>query len=230
MEHIGWILLAALASGFGGYFGSYLKKKGENLATHEDLDKLVKQVEATTEATKRIEASISNDVWDRQRHWELKKEAVFEVMRALGKADETLHFASVAEVEARKPDNAGRFEQIKTESWDSFYSAIDDFDRKRALALIVCEAGFNNTLIRLKVHLRRIGHQLLEKEIASYEDYISTSDIKKDFALAYRYARTELRIVQGKAEPSAVTPQSNVSSAVPGPGPQGPEVDTQARH
>jgi hypothetical protein len=38
---------------------SYLKKKGENLATHEDVDKLVKQVSAVTAATKQIEANIT---------------------------------------------------------------------------------------------------------------------------------------------------------------------------
>jgi hypothetical protein len=43
----------------GAYLGSYLKKKGENLATHEDIDKLVKQVSAVTVATKQIEARIN---------------------------------------------------------------------------------------------------------------------------------------------------------------------------
>jgi len=37
------------------------KKKGENLATHEDLDKLVVQVRAVTTTTKEIEAKISTD-------------------------------------------------------------------------------------------------------------------------------------------------------------------------
>lgn len=36
--------ITALMAGFGAYFGSYFKKKGENLATHEDIGKLVDQV------------------------------------------------------------------------------------------------------------------------------------------------------------------------------------------
>jgi hypothetical protein len=32
--------LLALCAGAGGFIGWYLKKKGENLATHEDIDKL----------------------------------------------------------------------------------------------------------------------------------------------------------------------------------------------
>lgn len=53
-----YVVLFVIA-GLGAYLGSYLKKKGENLATHEDIDKLVKQVSVVTIATKQIEATIS---------------------------------------------------------------------------------------------------------------------------------------------------------------------------
>ncbi len=46
-------------AGIASYLGSYLKKKGENLATHEDINKLVDQVSAVTAATKQIEARIT---------------------------------------------------------------------------------------------------------------------------------------------------------------------------
>jgi hypothetical protein len=51
----------------------YLKKKGENLATHEDIGKLIDQVRAVTITTKEIEASISDRSWNRQKHWEMKR-------------------------------------------------------------------------------------------------------------------------------------------------------------
>jgi len=51
----------------GAYLGSYLKKKSENLATHEDIGMLVDQVRAVTQTTKEIEAKISSDVWNQQR-------------------------------------------------------------------------------------------------------------------------------------------------------------------
>ena len=41
------------------FFGAYFKRVGENLATHDDIDKLVKQVSAVTAATKQIEAKIA---------------------------------------------------------------------------------------------------------------------------------------------------------------------------
>ncbi len=52
------LFITAVTAGVGAYLGSYLKKKGENLATHEDVDKLVEQVSAVTVATKQIEARI----------------------------------------------------------------------------------------------------------------------------------------------------------------------------
>jgi hypothetical protein len=45
-------------SALGAFFGAYFKKIGENLATHDDIAQLVKQVSAVTAATKQIEAKI----------------------------------------------------------------------------------------------------------------------------------------------------------------------------
>ena len=75
--------LLALCAGAGGFLGSYLKRKGENLATHEDIDKLITQVGTVTKVTKEIEARISSDLWDRQKQWELKRDAIFEVAKTI---------------------------------------------------------------------------------------------------------------------------------------------------
>jgi hypothetical protein len=66
-----WLGLTSIVSGGSAYFGAYLKKKGENLATHEDIDKVLVEVRATTQATKEIEAKITDDVWDRQQRWQM---------------------------------------------------------------------------------------------------------------------------------------------------------------
>ena len=140
--------MSLLGGWIGSFLGAYLKKKAENLATHEDVDKLVQQMKAITQATKTIESSISDKSWDRQRHWELKRDAVFAVMQALGKADETLHSVSVVIVEERRAkDDPNRFREAKLEAWEKFYEAIDAFDHKHALALIVCGKTMNDTTI-----------------------------------------------------------------------------------
>jgi hypothetical protein len=83
-------LVTFASAGAGAYLGGYLKKKGENLATHEDVDKLKEQVRVVTTTTKEIEAKISNEVWDRQKRWELKRDVLFEGTKRLSEVDEAL--------------------------------------------------------------------------------------------------------------------------------------------
>src|SRR5271168_3588938 len=71
-----WLLVTLVGSFGGAWFGAYFKKKGENLATREDVGEL-------TRITKEIEAKISDEAWDRQRAWELKRDVLLEGMRKL---------------------------------------------------------------------------------------------------------------------------------------------------
>ena len=73
-----------------GRTSGYATKKGENLATHEDIDKLVDQVKAVTDATKKIEAEISSGVWDKQKRWEMKREVLFEAARKISEIDDAM--------------------------------------------------------------------------------------------------------------------------------------------
>lgn len=79
-----YLAATAIVAGLGAYFGAYLKKKGESLATREDLEKLVRQTEAVTSATKRIEEQISDEFWQRRCRWEAKRDTIFEAMKRLG--------------------------------------------------------------------------------------------------------------------------------------------------
>jgi hypothetical protein len=63
------------------YFGRYLAKKAENLATHEDIQKLVDQVRET----ERVKAEIADRMWDRQRRWDAKKDLYLEMYSSLHK-------------------------------------------------------------------------------------------------------------------------------------------------
>jgi hypothetical protein len=82
-KYAGFVTVA-LAVGIGAYLRSYLRKKGENLATHEDINKLVDQVSAVTTVAKQIEAKISNEMWQRQTVRNERKEAYCQVLGILG--------------------------------------------------------------------------------------------------------------------------------------------------
>jgi uncharacterized secreted protein with C-terminal beta-propeller domain len=68
--------LAVIAFWANNYFSKYLAKKAENLATHEDIEKLLEQVSAVTTATKHIEAKISNEMWRRERKYDLELKTI----------------------------------------------------------------------------------------------------------------------------------------------------------
>ena len=134
-KHSGDFLTTVLGGGIGAYLGSYLKKKGENLATHEDVDKLVDQMTAVTEATKKIEAKIFNDMWERQRKWEVKREALFEAMKELGNVEYGLVRLILAyttpKVEGRTGSSGDRLAAL--EIWNS---ALVNFKKARILTLL----------------------------------------------------------------------------------------------
>jgi hypothetical protein len=75
---------------FTAFFRGYGTKKGENLATHEDIEKIVTQVQAVTQATKEIEARVSDTSWNRHRLLDLKTEKAFEMMKNFGSMDQLL--------------------------------------------------------------------------------------------------------------------------------------------
>src|SRR5579871_4289264 len=83
MAAAGWAGIAILLLFWRSFIPEYLKEKGKNLATHEDINKIVDQMTAVTQATKRIEANISDAVWDRQKRWELRREVLFDTTKAI---------------------------------------------------------------------------------------------------------------------------------------------------
>src|SRR6266849_5900863 len=108
MEKLIVLALTTLIGAFvGSYLASYLKKKGENLATHEDLDKLVEQVRTVTTTTKEIEAKISSGVWDRQKRWETKRDVLFEATRRLGAIEDSLMSLNSAHTVERERKQQG---------------------------------------------------------------------------------------------------------------------------
>jgi hypothetical protein len=121
----------------GAYFGAYLKKKGENLATHEDIDKLIDQVAAVTQTTKEIEAKISDEVWDRQKRWELKREVLFEATRAVaGVEDALVRLHSVTQVE--KKENDINWVTTRAERLTKWTKAHSVFEEATLLVAAVC--------------------------------------------------------------------------------------------
>ena len=68
---------------FAGYLPAYVNKKAENRAMKEDVATLTRLAEE-------IKTSLADKSWDRQRHWEMKRDAVICMIQSLGLADDAL--------------------------------------------------------------------------------------------------------------------------------------------
>jgi uncharacterized Tic20 family protein len=157
---IAWGLTTLVAAFVGSYLGGYLRKKGENHATHEDIDKLIAQVAAVTTTTKEIEAKISNDVWERQRKWEVKREALFEAMKELASVQNALTRLDSAYRAASSSDdpNAAYWLKAKSESLDVWSKTRVNFDIAKTLALLVCSEEVKMPFLAVDLSIGNIAN------------------------------------------------------------------------
>jgi hypothetical protein len=119
-----------LSAGVGSYIGAYLKKKGENLATHEDLEKVLVEVRATTKATKEIEAKITDEVWGRQQRWQMKRDVLFAATNKISAVKDALtSLYSIYETDRKglATDTAERNAKREKANVD-FNDAVDELD------------------------------------------------------------------------------------------------------
>jgi hypothetical protein len=157
----------ALVSGWiGFYLGSYLKKKGENQAIHEDINKLVDQVAAVTQTTKEIEAKISSEMWDRQKNWEMKREVVFESMKRVVQADNALlSFSMILKVGPTDGDDWIQTIHEQTVKWRDASNALDE---SRSLITVVCSEETRKAMEHFGMLTNQIAGGISQKNAQAY--------------------------------------------------------------
>jgi hypothetical protein len=192
LEFRTWVL-TVMSLGAGAFLGAYLRKKGQNLATHEDISKLVDQVKATTEATKAIEARISDQFWNRQRHWEMKRDSLLEALASLGRLDDALvSFAVVIDAEKKGTTDPEVLRGAIREAHSTWYEASRDYSKKRVMALVICGRKTNAALLYAGKQLIE-GHRMLKAgEVASYNDL--PVSLQQAIARVFSAVRKELGI------------------------------------
>jgi len=192
------VILAFLSAWTGAYLGGYFKKKGENLATHEDIEKLKDQVTVITTTTKEIEAKISNEVWDRQKRWELKREVLFDATKRIAEIDNTLvRVKSVldAKGDSADPDDVSLLKS-EADARDDFLTASRGFDAARHLVSIVCGREVSRSLDAFAQVTNKIALGLMRDKDPNA--YTASS---KELALKLFRARAEIRKELGTQDP-----------------------------
>jgi hypothetical protein len=186
--------LTTLAGVLVGYLAGYSKKKGENRAMHEDIDKLTDQLAAVTTTTKKIEAKISIEMWDRQKRWELKRDILFEATRRVSEVECALElFASVLQVEINRegkidPDLVKESNKYLLR-WHSASSALDE---TRFFVAVACEREAKAAFDAFGTFTKAIAAGISKKDNGLYEK--SRADLTQKRIAVRSAIRNELGI------------------------------------
>lgn len=168
-----WFLLTVGGSFAGSWFGAYLKKKGENYATKEDLGDLVKQMQALTKAQEEIKAEISDKVWDRQRRWELKRDALIDGTKKTGALIDRL---TSLEASLHSRGNAIAYDEEalayvreRAKEWND---AAAEFETAAMVVELVCREHVSREMQQLVRLTRAISSRLTGGELQAFESSV----------------------------------------------------------
>jgi hypothetical protein len=188
---LGWAFVAILLLFWRSFLPGYLNKKGENLATHEDIGKVLDQVRAVTTTTKEIEAKISNEVWDRQKRWELKRDAVFEGAKRVSSAYDA--FSRVQSVYDTDLKSGGKDEphriKKRVEVGMEWNEAANRLEEAALLVGLACGVKLQNLLLGLSTNMRQTVHEMNNWQAVAQT---SSPNIAKQMAELYAAMRKEL--------------------------------------
>lgn len=154
---LGWIVRGALVP----YLDGYSRRKGENLATKEDIAQLTKIAEG-------IKAEISDRVWDRQEKWKLKRDLLIEVIRVLGEYTDALKsLIAIHSCPASEDEDWIEFQsrQLQNEAKD-FENYDRKFFRTMYVARLVIGKELHRALTECATEMRSISRKILNEELA----------------------------------------------------------------
>jgi hypothetical protein len=164
---MGVAITSIVGSWAGSFLGAYLKKKGENLATHEDVDKIVSQVAAVTRATKEIESKIDRATWDRQKQWELKREVLFEVTKQTALAKDALtNLYGIYNAPAGKPERLDQKVKVALE-WQS---AAQQLNQTTAFVSVVCRDELHTLLLHFGLFCRNFAQRIFDGDTSGFQE------------------------------------------------------------
>jgi hypothetical protein len=213
-------LLTIAGSGIAAYYGAYLKKRGEDQAMKEGFAEVLRQTTETTRATKAIEAKISDEMWDRQKQWELKRDILLEMIKRIAAMDDALtSYKSFVDLDNKRVPEGGeldtRWAEQKLNTKRTWNKAAADFDETRAIVDAICSPEVKKTADDLAIFTKLVAMQLSKGETQQWAQY------QMEAFQRIKRAKAAIRRELGL---NLITSQSDESSAAPNPAPPNPEV------
>jgi hypothetical protein len=169
MDLIYWPLLTVVGSFAGAYLNSYVKTKGTNLATHEDIEMVLQDLRASTRATKEVENEFLKSLWDRQKRWELKRDVLFEAAKRFAVVGDALVAMYGTHSTYREKNEIGKRAEVDS----LFHQAANEFEQAAFLVDLICGQRVQDALIKYRIFVRSLAQVIMDGRPEAYKDGIS---------------------------------------------------------
>jgi hypothetical protein len=221
---VGMAAVTGIGSWIAAFYGAYWKKKGEQAATHEDLENVLMEVRVVTKSTEEIKADISGGLWDRQKQWELKRDVLLDLTKKSGDLrDIFTKYHSISKTNSADKPLPDQRIQLQLDVGQTFLNVSGAFDTAAMHVGVVCEKDVYVSALMLTTLAKNIFEELQADESVPYHKLI------EKFSQQYALLHNEIRKELGFAALKKAEPQSTVSSAAPDPTKQVPDARRSVR-
>jgi hypothetical protein len=135
------LVLVLITSGVGAYLGTYLREKGRNVATKEDIAEITEKVE-------QVRVQLTGGLWVDQERWKFKRDLYRELLEALYAMNSAM-FRLVAV-------GSGEAAHLTHPLWGELKSASDQFTRAFSVAKVFLSEAAAADLDRLNLDMQEI--------------------------------------------------------------------------
>ena len=182
-------LLFIVLSFIGAFIGAYAKRKGDNLATKEDFEKVLSQVEQQVKAVKGIEERIIHEYIEKREMLKIQREKLEQIYEALSAEIEL--FARNLATAASDINKDVEFPSNKVEMLITLYFN-EDFSSQRDIYI-----EKRNLLIS---HIRKLceGNMYRNNQQQSMEENLSQKSISDQLLVEYNQAKKNIEIGLGE--------------------------------
>jgi hypothetical protein len=233
MEHFFVIAFYGILAFVVGLFSwsflpGYMREKGKNLATKEDIQELARQTGILTQTTKEIEARISISVWSKQQQWDIQKTALLDSLKDLATAETFL--VRLVQTFVDTKDQPQGWETRRKEANEKYAERINNFWRTQLAIEILCGREIGSHFQEIDTIFDRVRKSLKQGEFDKIwnTQYPELLAAKRQLGETVR-KRLGLDVETGEelVPGSGVTLQSSESSAAPSPDLQGRAIGTR---
>ena len=233
MEHFVVITFYSILAFVVGLFSwsflpSYMREKGKNLATKEDIQELARQTAILTQTTKEIEARLSIGVWSKQQRWDIQKTALLDSLKDLSTAETFL--VRLVQTFVDTKDHPQGWETRRKEANEKYAERINNFWRTQLAIEIVCGREIGSNFQEIDTIFDRVRKSLKQGDFDNIwnTQYPELLAAKRQLGETVR-RRLGLDVETGEEliPGSGVTLQSSESSAAPSPDLQGRAIGTR---